>query len=90
MEKKIAASDFAEHLNEKFVINFGTGEDVDVQLKEVVESSSRTFSIIFYLNKPNNAPQGIYTIRHDKLGKMDLFLVPISPDHFEAVFNYAE
>jgi len=90
MESNLKASDFAKHLNEKFIIDFGSGEAVDILLTEVHETSSRTFSIVFHLNKPNHAPQGIYTIRHEKLGKMDLFLVPVGPDNFEAVFNYAD
>jgi hypothetical protein len=36
-------------------------------------------------------PQAIYQLEHDRMGTMDIFLVPIGPDGqgmgYEAVFN---
>jgi len=90
MNKNLQAADFAHYVNQKFSIKFSPAETVEAILTEVIESSPQTFSIIFKLSQVNVAPQGIYTISHEKLGELNLFLVPISPEHYEAVFNYVE
>jgi len=32
-------------------------------------------------------PQRIYRVEHERLGAIDLFLVPIASDRYEAVFT---
>ncbi len=90
MEKTNKASDFATYLNQKFEIRFASGEKADAILTEVNESSPKTFSIVFRLSRPSEVPQGIHTIGNEKFGSMDLFLVPINRDSYEAVFNFVE
>src|SRR6478672_3729354 len=64
-----------------------------LKLEEVVSNSvQETFTLQF--RAPITAPiaQGIYHLKHEKLGSVDLFLVPIKKAedgvYFEAVFNH--
>ena len=98
MLEKLSAEDFAPFLKEKFLINFSHSEPSPVYLIEINEKKSTSpgsrrqpFSIIFRAAKDMIWPQGIYKIKHEKLGVLDLFLVPVGPDQegmcYEAVFN---
>jgi hypothetical protein len=45
------------------------------------------FSLVF-LGGPNPPlPQRIYRVEHDRLGVMEIFLVPIAADRYQAVFT---
>ncbi|MFM9905537.1 MAG: DUF6916 family protein [Pyrinomonadaceae bacterium] len=71
----------------------GTGFDLClVGFEDVVSNSvQENFTLLF--RAPLDAPQvqSIYRLHHDKLGAMDIFLVPVKKDedglYFEAVFN---
>jgi uncharacterized protein DUF6916 len=49
------------------------------------------FSLVFRSPPGATLPQRIYRLQHDRLGALDLFLVPIGPDEegmrYEAVFS---
>lgn len=49
------------------------------------------FSAVFCGPKGLHVPQGTYRFEHDRLGRVELFIVPIGPNDegmcFEAVFN---
>jgi len=55
------------------------------------EPRREPFSIEFHSRLADHAPQQIYALEHDKLGELELFLVPLGPDsdghRYEAVFN---
>ena len=98
MLEKVSAANFSPLLNKKFKIYFDPSSPSIVELVEVIERKRdseevlrQPFSIIFSSSKDNIWPQGMYTIDHHSLGKMEIFLVPIGPnDHgmcYEAVFN---
>ena len=98
MLEKLRAADFSPLLNNKFKIYFDPSSPSVVELIEVTERKSNSdevlrhpFSIVFRGLKDKEWSQGMYTIDHKSLGKMDLFLVPIGPDDqgmcYEAVFN---
>lgn len=86
---------FSGHLNTKFLMHYGDSRTAELELTSVsdVGSSPRQiqFSVVFH--GPNDAPiaQGTYKIEHDKLGALELFLVPIGKDdtgvRYEAIFN---
>jgi hypothetical protein len=93
---------FAEHLGSKFRLHAAPGRPVEVELVEAtpLRSHSRPgrqgprrepFSIVFRGPKDHHLPQKIYTLEHEQMGALSLFLVPIEPDAegplFEAVFN---
>ena len=49
------------------------------------------FSLLFVGGPTPPAPQGIFTLGHDALGALDIFIVPLGPDaegqRYEAVFS---
>src|SRR2546423_3728711 len=86
---------FQGQLNTKFQMHFSDSQSAEVELvtaKDVGSSDrQKQFSLVF--KAPNEAPilQGIYRVDHEKLGDLDLFLVPISRDEsgvcYAAIFN---
>ncbi len=86
---------FEGHQNSKFRMNYGDSQTAELELVSVTDVGSserqKQFSLVFL--GPLEAPisQGIYQVEHDKLGALDLFLVPIGRDNsgvrYEAIFN---
>ncbi len=105
MFDKLTSADFSAHLNQTFKIHYHSDKILEarlileVELIEVAEysekwagpSKRRPFSILFRGPKDANLPQGVYKIEQDKMGTVELFLVPIMPDEkgsfYESVFN---
>lgn len=87
---------FREHLHSKFRAEVG-GQGVELELVEVVGDKSglpklegvERFSI--YLAGPGPLPQSIYTLEHEQLGRMEIFIVPVAQEggrfRYEAVFS---
>ena len=86
---------FSEDVGKTLLMRYGNGQTSELKIVSVTDvgSSPRQlqFSVVF--QAPVTAPieQGIYRIEHDKLGELELFLVPISRDkdgvQYEASFN---
>jgi Domain of unknown function (DUF6916) len=106
MLKKTKSSDFTPHLNTEFQLhNQKMQKSVRAELSEVelhdsseapktgAAGSQRPFSLLFRADKDTDLPQGTYNVEHPKLGKIDLFLVPVGMRteyaRYEAVFNFA-
>lgn len=102
MLKDVTVSVFEECVGSAFRIHADSGSSVDAELIEATPLGSRcdgcgavaqreAFSIVFRGPAEPVLPQKIYTLEHAKLGRFDLFLVPIGPDssgmRYEAVFN---
>ena len=52
------------------------------------ESGGRApFSLVFEGGPSQPLPQAIYPVHHERLGAMEIFLVPIARDRYEAVFT---
>ena len=85
---------FAPHVGSQFDLHL---EDVRIPLRltEVRTGPSTPkllqFALTFHGPLKPPLPQHMYDLRHDVLGDMALFLVPISEDHegrfYEVVFN---
>lgn len=63
-----------------------------VTVHEIVSNEfHENFTLLFRAPLDADPRQGIYQLEHEKLGAMDLFLVPVKKDdsglYFEAVFN---
>jgi hypothetical protein len=62
-----------------------------VEAKPLVEAPDRPFSLLFRVADGATLPQRIYPLKHDRLGRFELFLVPIGPDdvgmQYEAIFS---
>lgn len=86
---------FSEHVNTKFRINGNDSTFVDIELIEAADEEStpkqERFSLIFSGPLQPFLPQGTYKIEHDRMGTLDLFLVPIAKQedgfHYQAAFN---
>jgi hypothetical protein len=95
MPDNIAKEVFSEHLNTQFHIRFEPDITLNLELVEVAEGVStpvqEQFSLIF--RGPLETPfrQGMYRIEHERMGALQLFLVPVDrkPEGmlYEAAFN---
>ena len=88
----LTAQDFEPLLHERFTL----GSQFEVELIEVSASddpgpSRSQFSLVFRGGPSPPLPQGIHALEQSKLGRLDLFLVPLGPDdagqRYEAVFT---
>ena len=105
MLEKLTMDDFSKHLNQKFQIQYQAEEgeagagSIEAELVEVLklgdrqadEKQRQPFSVIFRGPDKPVLQQQVYSLEHDGLGKLDLFLVPLGPDKggilYEAVFS---
>ena len=86
---------FAESLNTKFKLYPEPSGAIEVELVELNESIStpkqEQFALLFRGPLDHFLQQRIYRMEHEKLGALDLFLVPVGKDQdgfqYEAVFN---
>jgi hypothetical protein len=91
----LTAGDFAPLLHEPFRIDRGDGSPFSVELIEVSEADSgavrQQFSLVFRGGPTPPLPQRIYAVEHERLGRIELFLVPLGPDddgqRYQAVFT---
>ena len=106
MLDKLTSADFMPALHQNFQLYVGPwgqphdpaahGAPRSVELIEVASlvpsaPQSRSFSLIFREAARTYLPQRIYTLEHDAVGRLDLFLVPLGPDgvgmRYQAIFN---
>jgi hypothetical protein len=98
MLNKLTSADFSAHLNQKFHIRYQPETTLEVELIEVTKLGAedtpgrQPFSLVFRSSQRNSyLPQHVYTVEHNQLEKMELFLVPIGPDavgmRYEAIFT---
>jgi hypothetical protein len=102
MLEELTCSVFSECVGNKFRIHPVSGQSLEVELVEALPLPAHAprggpprkrepFSLVFRGPRERLLPQRIYKIEHEKLGVLELFLVPIGPDQegqrFQAVFN---
>lgn len=99
MLDKLTHDDFASRVGEGFTLTAPDGATLDLTLAEAnpmpqAQSSDarRTpFSLIFHGPREPYAPQGTWQLHNAELGDLELFLVPLGPEHdamrYEAVFT---
>ena len=90
--ESLTLDDFAALLHERFRVDPGDRPPFEVELVEVSgiprEPGGRApFSVVFEGGPSPSLPQRIYRVEHDALGALDVFLVPIAADRYEAVFT---
>jgi hypothetical protein len=90
---KAVAATFAENLRSTFRIQH-EATVTDLELVAVSDGSTPrqvSFSLVFRGPHQPLFPQRIYPFEHDRLGRFDLFIVPIRRDqnglYYEAVVN---
>jgi hypothetical protein len=87
---------FAEELGSSFALKVADSPTLDLELVEVSELKERphqmSFAIAFLAPKSAVVGQGLYDLQHERLGEMQVFLVPIGITdermQLEAVFNF--
>ena len=85
---------FSEHLQTTFRVCVPDAVPLALELFEVSEKDQspqvEQFSLIFHGPLKPHFPQGTYAVEHEKMGKFDLFLVPLglgsSGMRYQAIF----
>ena len=89
---------FADCVGAKFKTQVSEEQTVWMELIEATSlapaqslGSGEPFSLVFLADSADAMPQRIYCLRHERLGTLEMFLVPIGPNHqgmrYEAIFN---
>ena len=95
--EKMTLEDFTPHLNTTFRLPRPGEEPLELELISAVAGDPRAtnsynFSLVFRGGLHFLLQQHIFTLEHDQLGTLDIFLVPVSGGpqgyRYEAVFNY--
>jgi hypothetical protein len=101
--RSLTADAFAAHLNTVFRLQTGA-EPLPLELVEVQRASyaddpaavgpsgrREPFTIRFRGPRSPYARQAIYRLEHDRMGTLEIFLVPLGPDaagmRYEAIFT---
>ena len=95
MMKFPTRDEFANHLDTEFEMLLSPEESVMVTLIKVDEatetSSGVSFSVVFLVTDEVEIAQQIFTVKHSKLGEIEVFLSPFWKDEtglkLEAAFN---
>jgi hypothetical protein len=95
MIENLKLDSFSEYLKTKFRVHVGDDTTVELELVEAKDGGSNAkqerFSILFRGPLDVTLGQGTYRVEHDKLGALDLFVVPVgrseSGIEYEAIFN---
>lgn len=101
MLDQVTRSDFAAEVGTQFTLRLDEGGTVRLELIKVTPGPAcagpagaparEPFAIVFRSAPDVRLPQRIYRIEHDRMGGMNVFIVPIGPDdrgmRFEAVFG---
>ena len=84
-------STFEPHVNDTFTVELGS-EVVKLKLLQIIDSSNKrieSFVLQFLSSQSKIFQQQTYNMKHDKLGKFSLFLIPSGKDdkgtYYEAV-----
>jgi hypothetical protein len=88
----LTAADFEPLRGERFTIAPDDAPAFDAELVEVDEiargpGGRAPFSLVFEGGPTPPLLQRIHRVEHERLGAIEIFLVPIGPDRYEAVFT---
>jgi hypothetical protein len=88
----LTAADFTALRGDRFRIAPDDATPFEAELIEVTEiprePGGRTpFSIVFRGGPDPPLPQRICRVEHERLGPIEIFLVPIAADRYQAVFT---
>jgi hypothetical protein len=88
----LTVDDFRALQGDRFRIVPDGAPAFEVELVEVTEiprepGGRAPFSLVFRGGPNPPLAQRIFRIEHDKLGELELFLVPVAVDQYQAVFS---
>ena len=93
MSVELLTTTFEPHVGSSFTATPSLGGDpIELTLSSCVESPHArpdhpAFSLFFDAPDPAPQPQQIFHLEHAAVGELDLFLVPVGPQRYEAVIN---
>ena len=97
MLQELTAESFSEQMGTRFRVHVEGAGSMDVELCEVILHEphdgprQQPFSVHFRGHPKSYLPQSIYRLEHERMGTLEIFLVPVGPDAggmiYEAVFN---
>lgn len=99
MLAQLTDAHFAPLVGGGFSLAAGGGPDRAAELLSVrlltaspgAPAPRRGFALSFRVRTPDYLPQGVYAVSHERLGRLDVFLVPVGRDAdgllLEAIFN---
>jgi hypothetical protein len=92
MLETLTVDDFRPLLGDRFRIAPEGAPAFEIELVEVTEiprepGGRMPFSLVFEGGPDPPLPQAIYRVEHEALGELNVFLVPIANDRYEAVFT---
>lgn len=87
--------EFARCVDEKFSVTGDPAGAFDIRLVDVNGRTNtpgqEIFALLFHGPRAPYLPQGIHKLVNERLGELDIFLVPVGQDsdgfQYEAVFN---
>ena len=100
MTENLTKEVFARQLNSKFRVRADTPRPIELELVEVQgwrslsmeQGGMERFSLFFTGPTDILLPQQTYSLEHEQLGTLDIFLVPVVNKEkglrYEAVFNF--
>ena len=88
----LTSADFTALRGDRFRIVSDDTTAFEAELVEVTEiprepGGRAPFSLVFQGGPDPPLPQRTYRVEHDELGALEIFLVPIATDRYEAVFT---
>src|SRR5438105_11810080 len=88
----VTIDDFRPLQGDRFRIAPDGAEPLEVELVEVTEiprepGGRAPFSLVFRGGPNPPLLQSIYRVEHEKFGELDIFLVPIAVDRYQAIFT---
>jgi hypothetical protein len=88
----LTLDDFRPLLHGRFRVAPDDAPAFEVELVHVTEiprepGGRAPFSLVFQGGPNPPLPQRIYRVEHEELGELDIFLVPIAADQYEAIFT---
>jgi len=96
MLDQLTVEDFTPRLEDTFRLEMPDGGSMQLRLIEAVAMAGTAthrepFSLLFEGAPEPILDQAIYRLRHDGMGTLELFLVPLGPGgggiHYESVFT---
>jgi uncharacterized protein DUF6916 len=99
MAAALTEKEFSQHVNTKFQLKLDD-QKIELELVEVKgylpqaneQTGMERFSVFFDGPGDVRLPQRLYSLQHEQMGEIEIFLVPVSGNgkgfRYEAVFNY--
>ena len=88
----LTVADFEPLRGDRFRVSSDGATPFESELIEITEleralGGRAPFSLVFRGGPRRSLEQRIYRVEHDNLGALEIFLVPIAADRYQAIFS---